>query len=373
MKIKDVKARIMKPLDFVQVGRPGFPPSELVPILITVDTDDGISGHFLTIFCAESYTAQIPLMRQFLVGHDPYDVGAISGQLRAVQGMAFMHTPNLISSAIDICLWDILAKKAGVPLYKYLGACRDRMRAYASVVKHERRGKAFFNSDQVYIDEALRCRKEGFTAFKVHGYDVPDMDMRVCRAVREAVGEDMDLMLDPVCAYDRRDAFRVGRVLEELKFYWYEDPIPGTDIEGLADLSRTFEIPIAVGETMYLGLEYYPQYLIRHAGDIIRIIGETAGGITAMMKLAHMCEGFNVNCEPHSYGSVLSQAACLHVMLATRNCDFFEMPVPVGIFDFGMKDVIRISEDGYVDAPTKPGLGYDIDWDVVEKSTVKSV
>jgi L-alanine-DL-glutamate epimerase-like enolase superfamily enzyme len=198
------------------------------------------------------------------------------------------------------------------------------------------------------------------------------MDIRVCRAVREAVGDDMDLMLDPVCAYNRRDALRVGRVLQELNFYWYEDPIPGTDIEGLADLSQALDIPIAVGETMP-GLQFYSQYLVRHAGDIIRIVGDRAGGITAMMKLARMCEGFNVNCEPHSYGSILSQATHLHVMLAIRNCDFFEFPVPVGIFDVGMKDTIRIAEDGYVYAPTKPGLGYEIDWDSVDNLTVREI
>jgi L-alanine-DL-glutamate epimerase-like enolase superfamily enzyme len=86
-----------------------------------------------------------------------------------------------------------------------------------------------------------------------------------------------------------------------------------------------------------------------------------------------MCEGFNVNCEPHSYGSTLSQAAHLHVMLAIRNCDFFELPVPVGIFDVGMKDTIRIADDGCVHAPTKTGLGYDIDWDAVDNLTVKEI
>lgn len=373
MKVTDVKARILKPLAFDQQWRVGFPANKMEPVLITVETDEGISGDFISVFCAKSQTDQIPLLREFLKGRDPYDIQAIWGLVRGVLAIELVNSPNVVSSAIDICLWDILAKKAGVPLYKYLGAYRDKIRAYASIVKHERKGKAFFDADQVYVDEALKCQKEGFTAFKLHAYDVPDMDIRVCRAVREAVGESMDLMLDPVCMYSRRDALRVGRALEKLNFYWYEDAIPGTDIEGLVDLAQALDIPVAVGETMFLGLEYYPQYLVRHAGDIIRIIGETAGGITTMMKLAHMCEGFNVNCEPHSYGTVLSQAACLHVMLATKNCDFFELPVPVGIFDDAMKDTIRIAGDGYVYAPTKPGLGYDIDWDAVDKSTVKEI
>ena len=373
MKITNVQARLLKPLTAEQIWRVGFPPNKLEPIVFTVETDEGVQGDFISVFCPPSQTAQIPAIRQALLGRDPFDIGVIGGIVRGVLAIEFVLSPNVVSSAIDICLWDILAKKAGVPLHKYLGAYRDKIRAYASIVKHQVGGKAFYAADQVYVDEALKCQREGFTAFKLHAYDIPDMDIRVCRAVREAVGGGMDLMLDPVCMYSRREAFRVGRALEELNFYWYEDPIPGTDIEGLVDLSRALDIPIAVGETMFLGLEYYPQYLIRHAGDIIRIVGEVAGGVTAMLRLAHMCEGFNVNCEPHSYGTTLSQAACLHVMLAVRNCDFFELPVPVGFFDFGMKDKICIAKDGYVYGPTKPGLGYDLDWDAVENATVKRI
>ena len=373
MKISDIKVRILKPMDWEHLlhERLGFPGYKVEPTVITVETDEGISGHFLSQYGVAPLAVNVPFMRENLRGRDPYYIEALWGVVRALAEQ-YVSWPNRLSSAIDYCLWDILAKKAGVPLYQYLGAYRDKIRAYASVVKHQKDGKAFWDSDQVYIDQAVKLKKEGFTAFKFHGYDVPDMDIRVCRAVREAVGDDMDLMLDPVCAYNRRDALRVGKVLEELNFYWYEDPIPGTDIEGLADLSQALDIPIATGETMP-ALQFYSQYLVRHAGDIIRIVGCRAGGITAMMKLARMCEGFNVNCEPHSYGSTLSQAAHLHVMLAIRNCDFFELPVPVGIFDVGMKDTIRIAEDGYVYAPSKPGLGYDIDWDAVDNLTVKEI
>lgn len=373
MKITNVQARILKPLTAEQIWRVGFPPNKLEPILFQVETDEGITGDFITVFCPASQTDHIPAVRKAITGMDPHDVGLIGGIVRGALAIEFVMSPNGVSSAIDICLWDLLAKKAELPLYKYLGASRSKMRAYASIVKHQIQGKPYYDRDQAYVEEALRCRNEGFTAFKLHAYDIPESDIRVCRAVREAVGPSMDLMLDPVCMYSRKDAFRVGRALEELKYYWYEDPIPGTDIEGLVDLSRALDIPVAVGETMFSGLEYYAPYLIRHAGDIIRIIGDIAGGISAMSKLAHMCEGFYVNCEPHSYGTVLSQAACLHVMLSIKNCDFFELPVPVGFFDFGMKDKIRIAKDGYVYAPTKPGLGYELDWDEIENATTKKI
>ena len=103
------------------------------------------------------------------------------------------------------------------------------------------------------------------------------------------------------------------------------------------------------------------------------MVGDAAGGITAMRKTAHLCEAFNRNFEPHSYGTTLVQAAHLHVMLSMKNCDFMEIPVPQGILDVGMKDVIRVEKDGYVSAPTKPGLGYDIDWDTIKKLTVEEL
>jgi L-alanine-DL-glutamate epimerase-like enolase superfamily enzyme len=92
-----------------------------------------------------------------------------------------------------------------------------------------------------------------------------------------------------------------------------------------------------------------------------------------MIKIAHLAEAFGMKCEPHSWGDTLTQATHLHVMLATRNCNLFELPVPEGIFDRGFKDLIRIDENGYVQAPKKAGLGIDIDWREIEKITMKTL
>jgi L-alanine-DL-glutamate epimerase-like enolase superfamily enzyme len=94
------------------------------------------------------------------------------------------------------------------------------------------------------------------------------------------------------------------------------------------------------------------------------------GGITGMRKVGALAEAHGRRMEPHSYGSTLVQAAHLHHMLASRNCTFFEMPVPKGPLDFGMKDVIEADADGFVHAPTAPGLGYEVDWDVISDGTV---
>jgi L-alanine-DL-glutamate epimerase-like enolase superfamily enzyme len=114
-------------------------------------------------------------------------------------------------------------------------------------------------------------------------------------------------------------------------------------------------IEITATESIEQGLLAYPAY------------------ISAMRKSAALCEAFGVKHEPHSYGPTLIQAAHLHVVLAAQNCDFIEIPVPLGIMDEAMLDVIRPGPDGFVDAPTKPGLGYDVDSDEIARLTVDEV
>jgi len=359
MKITGVKVKTLRPLEFKFQWKEQWPPREIQNNVVTVETDEGISGHLITWLApADTLKAAMTALKEIIVGRDPWDIEAIWYETQRLgRGM------NVVGSTVDICLWDIVAKRAGVPVYKLLGAYRDKIPAYASTV--------MYATDQEFVDLALACRKEGFTAYKLHAYGVPDKDIRVCRAVRQAVGDTMELMLDPVNAYDRRGAFRVGRALEELDFYWYEAPILDTDLYGLVDLTRSLDIQVAATESVFQGLEFLPRYLTHHACDSLRMVGDAAGGITAMRKAAHLCEAFQAKFEPHSYGTTLVQAAHLHVMLAMKNCDFVEIPVPQGILDVGMKDVMRVAPDGCVYAPTKPGLGYDIDWEAVKALTVQ--
>lgn len=269
---------------------------------------------------------------------------------------------NRILCAIDVCLWDIIGKYFKVPIYKLLGAYREKILAYASTPIYEK--------EEDYVNAALECQEKGYKAFKIHPTLNWKKDIKICKAVREAIGDDMILMLDPVGVYTREEALKVGREIDKLDFYWYEDPIPTTDIDGLTELCKLLNVRILIGEKIS-SIYGYTEYIRRHATDALRCVIETHGGINSAMKIAHLAETFGMKCEPHSWGHTLTQASHLHVMLAINNCDFFELPIPEGIYDFGIKDVIRIDKDGYVHAPKKPGLGYEIDWDEIEKLTIK--
>jgi len=183
----------------------------------------------------------------------------------------------------------------------------------------------------------------------------------------------MKLMIDSGNAYDRQEAYHVATVLAELDFYRFEAPIPDTDIDGLAELTSTFGMDISAVEFVTSGFRSYGPYVTKHAVNSLRSIGDVIGGITAMRKSASLCEAFDINYDPHSYGTTHIQAAHLHVMLAIHNCDFVELPVPQGVFDHGMRDTIWIDRDGYIDAPTKPGLGYEADMDVIDDLTIRRV
>ena len=355
MKITDIKFRILEPRKTLSFGVITYP---VQYGLCQIETDRGIQGAYITTGWEDPHLLanMFAHIRDDLIGQDPLDREKIEKQIANKWRMG----PAL--AVLDICLWDIAGKALNLPIYKLLGAQKDKVLAYACTLGYD--------TVNEYVELARDCRKKGYRAFKIHATQQWHKDIDICRAVKAAVGDEMILMLDPVFGYDREGALKVGREIEKLDFYYYEDPIPTSDIDGLADLCRRLDIPIVVGEDI-LSLQGYGEYIRRHATDIIRTGPITSCGISGMMKIAHLAEAYGMKCEPFNYGSMHAQAASLHVELANENCEFYEMPVPEGIFDLFMQDVARIDDDGYIRAPAKPGLGYEIDWDEVENNTLK--
>jgi L-alanine-DL-glutamate epimerase-like enolase superfamily enzyme len=342
------------------------------PCFIRIFTDEGIEGN--TIIEESIYGEE--LVRKFkvekgwikgkeftkLIGADPLDRENIEKSLWTQY--FYQRHYVAVSSALDECLWDIAGKFFKVPVYKLIGAYREKILAYASTQSYD--------NVEDYKKIVEDCVNRGFKAIKIHPPKNWKKDIELCKKVREWVGDEIILMHDPFNAYTREEAIRVGRILEKLDFYWFEDPIPTEDMDGLANLCRSLDIDIVMGEQIY-NHQSYTELIRRGATDRLRCIDVNVGGITGILKVAHLAEAFNMKCEPHSWGNPWQQAAHLHVMLAIRNCDFFEMPVPQGIFDIGTRDVIRIDKEGYVHAPKKPGLGIDPDWDEIEKQTIKTI
>ncbi len=370
MKIKDVKCevylreqptRVRRRVGPPTVRHVPAPPGKIAFTLLRITTDDGIEGF---AFGGRDTTEPIISgIKPELIGRDPFDREWIWQRLwRLYDHGRFLAFPSGALSVTDIALWDIAGKALGTPIYKLLGAYRDKIRVYASSFLPSSMHPAL-PTPQDYADEALHCKQQGITAYKLHVR--PEIAVEACRAVREAVGDDMALMLDIGGRFNREQALRVGRELEKLNYYWFEEPVPDHDIEGLIMLREKLNIPICATENVF-SMFRIPEYLIRRACDMVRCDTYLTGGITPVKKIADMCTVFGMQCELHhgmTYPS--SDAANLHVQCAIKNCEFSEMIWPME--EYGIKEYPLLDNEGYLHIPQKPGLGVEIDWESLGK------
>ena len=339
--------------------------------LARVITEDGIEGNY-TIkprywHPQWNNAGWLEYAKPRLVGRSALDREMILSQFPP-----FRRRHGMISyiAAMDICLWDILGKSTGLPVYQLLGACKDKVLAYASTTH--------MNTVEEFVQTAERSMAEGFKALKIHPPQAGDgeeqdhrLGIEVARAVRSTVGNDFLLLYDPVGVYNRFQAMEVGRALDELGYYGYEDPLPTNDVEGYVQLCQALDVPIHTGEFIF-SIYDYAEYIKRGAVDVLRFIVDNVGGITGGMKIAHLAECNGMMVEPHNWGDTFDHAVHFHCELAIHNGDFFEMKVPQGLGDsVYVKDLIRVEKDGYVYPPKKPGIGYEIDHDKLDDITIE--
>jgi L-alanine-DL-glutamate epimerase-like enolase superfamily enzyme len=188
--------------------------------------------------------------------------------------------------------------------------------------------------------------------------------------VRKAVCDDYRIMLDSTWSYRYEEALRVGRVAESLAFYWYEDPLVEQDIYSYVKLKQKLDIPIMATEFPIGGLDMYAPWIMNQATDILRGDVAVKGGITTLIKTAHLAEAFRMNYEVHHGGNSLNNVANLHVIMAIRNTEFFEVLLPDAMQKYGLAEDITVDRDGLVHAPTGPGLGAKIDFELIERKKV---
>jgi L-alanine-DL-glutamate epimerase-like enolase superfamily enzyme len=263
--------------------------------------------------------------------------------------------------AVDVALWDLGGKAAGLPIHRLLGSYRHSAPAYAS--------SAVLPSKEAYAEEATRFRADGWTAYKIHPPTDPVVDIQVCEAVRRAVGDEYTVMLDSTWAYQYPEALRVGKAVEELGFHWYEDPLADDDLEGYVKLKQVLRIPILATEYTPGGFTAFAPWLTARATDYLRGDPAVKGGITPLIKAAHLAEGFHMNYEVHHGGNSLNNVANLHVIMAIRNCEFFEVLLPAAAQKYGLAHDIEVDAQGLVHAPAGPGLGAAIDFDLIRRTT----
>ncbi len=330
--------------------------------IITIHTDEGINGH---AFLGSSHQGAdvfakplMDLLKPVVVGRNPLEIGAIWRDM--YRRKRYVHLRAI--GAVDVALWDLAGKVANLPIHRMLGSCRKNIPAYASA--------AWFATPQEYAEEALHFHSLGWTAYKIHPHGVPENDVEICRVVRDAVGDTMVLMLDSMWSYGYEEALRVGRAIEELDYFWYEDPLEEEDIYNYVKLRNKLDIPIISTEFIPGGLYGMATWVLQQATDMLRGDVAVTGGITPLIRAAHLADAFRMKFEIHHGGNSLNNVANLHVSMAIDNCDYYEVFPASGANKYGLVEDIEVDEKGLVHAPEGPGLGYEIDWDLVERDKI---
>ena len=342
--------------------------------LASIVTEGGVEGNCTLqnrVFHADwDMSGWVASTKRLLVGKDAMDHLQFTSQFIPVRRH---YGQNPYAAPIDVCLWDLLGKALGLPIYKLIGAQKNRILAYASS-QH-----IATKTPDPYVEVALQMKAQGFRAFKLNPPPVTAdgdshylVDIEICKALRKALGDDFTLIHHGVGNYSRFEAMEVGRALDDLHFRAFEDPLPSTDLDGHAELKRALRTPLIVGEFMFSVYDY-GEFVRRDAADMFRFTVDNIGGITGGLKIGTLAECFGMECSPHGVGNVLHQAAHLHCELAMANSAFAEVPVPLGARDNQpyIRDTIGISSDGCVEAPVKPGLGYEIDRAALDNLTTQ--
>ena len=334
-------------------------------LVISMKTDEGVEGCSFGFAGRGAETAAVvaaTTLKPFFLGKDPLAREKHWREFRMYDRW-WHHAPIYAYGPFDICLWNIAATKASLPLYRLLGEYRDKVPVYAS--------SYVLSAPADYARQAREVKDRGWHGYKLHPPGELEFDLEAYRACRAAVGPDFKLMADPVAAYTYEQALRIGRELEGLDYYWLEEPLFDTNFTGLRKLARDLDIPVC-GTEVLAGNHYsIAECIATQVVDIVRADVSWKGGVTAVVKTAHLAEAFGMQCEIHTAIYHPLEIVNLHCCCAISNCEFFELLYPLSYAEFGMKNQIEIDAEGYAHPPVTPGIGVDFDWDFIDDCTVQ--
>ena len=261
--------------------------------------------------------------------------------------------------SVDIAVWDIIGKALDMPVYKVLGAHTDKLRVYAA--------GGYYRDDKTTPDLVKEMEgyvEEGFRAVKMKiGGEPMRADAERVRAVREAIGPDIDLLLDANNKWVAYEAIRFGRMVEKYDPFWFEEPVVADDFAGCAEVKHALDIPIVAGENEYT--RWGTRDLIEHrSADILNLDTVKAGGITEHRKISALASAYHIPVAPHGSPHMAS-----HLLASTPNALIMET-YPAVESRYNPALPLYPVTDGYITMPQKPGLGIDPDPEVVKKYKV---
>ena len=350
--------------------------AQVTRTITKIVTDEGSEGYMI----GGDKDVNETVIKPLLLGENPLDRERLWHWMDQIC-INRMSMSERDMGIIDCALWDLFGRVTGLPVHKILGGCRDKVKAYASSFDHIGKPKA-------YAEHALACKKKGYKAYKIHPYiqwdphewkpaplipGNPREDVEVCKAVREAVGDEMVLMLDPFGGYTFEQALWVGRELEKLSFYWFEHPMMETRVEAYRRLTRELDIAILSPEHIPGGVFSRAEWILQGASDMMRT-DINYGGITGCYKLTNLCQAYGIQCEIHCGGwaniqilGATPEATCEYYERGLLHpSDDYETPLPY------LKAICDpVDGEGNVILPQKPGLGMEFNWDYIESNRIE--
>lgn len=350
----------------MKITRMDILPADLgrVYIFVKLHTDEGIVG-VGEPSCSGKEHAVIGALQDiehYLIGANPFEIERL---WNAIYRMAFWRGGPVLMAAlsgVEHALWDIKARALGVPVWELLGGkVRDRIKMYAWLHGH---------TPEDYREDALMRLDEGFRAVKFTPFEGTGLGYSVAhgrraearvRAVREAVGDEIGIAIDGHGVLNPVNAMEMAKRIEPYGILFYEEPVLPENLDAMADIRRVARIPIATGERLFTRYPY-KDLLVKQAVDVIQADVGNAGGILEVYKIAAMAEAFYVSMAPHNPWSPLTTAISLHLDAVIPNFLIQEIPTtraPAGRSDLLLQQIEQPT-DGYLDVPTGPGWGVDL-------------
>ncbi len=318
--------------------------------LVKIETDEGITGIGLGSG-GKIAEATIEHLKKELIGEDPIDVERLWHKMWIPKLIGRRGITTRAISAIDIGLWDVRAKVAGLPLYKLLGGYRDRVPTYiAGGYYEEGKGlKELAEEMESNVEMGAKAIK-----MKVGAVSARDDADRV-KVVREAIGPDVKLLVDANCAYKPYEAVQLAKRIEEYDIFWFEEPIAADDYAGHRKISMATSIPIATGENEYTRYGFR-DLIAQEAVSILNADAKILGGVTEFMKVVALAQAHNLEIAPHG-----SQDIHVHLVAAISNgliLEFYRDTVDP-MWGKMYRETLKLNDDGTVSPPSVPGIGVE--------------
>ena len=343
---------------------------------VRIDTDEGIHGWGECYTQADrdvQVTAHIDMLKRYLIGRDPTNIKHFMQMVYDdFAGRRGAMDLWCAVSGLEHAMCDILGKVSGQPVYKLLGGpVRSKIRVYANGWG----GGGWDSAD--LADRASQIVESGFTALKFDpipgpwrtfvSKDVERQAVENVRAVRQAVGSDVDILVEMHRRLAPMHAVKIARGIEEYEPFWYEEPVLAENIDALASAKQNINIPVVTGEELYTKFEFR-EIFEKQAADIINPDVCNVGGILELKEIAAMAEPYFVVVSPHNYNSTtLGLAATVNASATMPN--FLITEYFVNFEELG-KDIATTPfevENGYINLPESPGLGIDLDEESLAK------